>query len=265
VNPENYLTTAYDAETQLLVITLDRQDNAKNQIDTGMVRALLDVLYAELINPRARGVLLLSGKEKVFSTGADIEGELKDLNAVEASRFAAAGREVFSLLTKLAAPTVALLNGFVLGGGLELALCCDFRIAVKTARLGLPEINLGVIPGWGGTQRLQRLVGRSRALKMILSGDPVKASLAEEYGLVDELVDDYSELAPAGEKLLRKFCAKSRNAIGLAKRAVVQGGSGSLEDGLRLESELFALAWSTDDRREGISAYLEKRKPVWPE
>lgn len=260
---DKYLRVEFDEKSRILNVWIDRQDNEKNQIDSGMVEALWQVLRPEYVKPRARGLLLISGKQKVFSTGADVEGELKDLSATEATLFSSAGRDVFGLLTKLSCPTVALLAGFTLGGGLELALCCDFRIAAKNVRLGLPEINLGVIPGWGGTQRLPRLIGRSRALKMILTGEPVNSTTALDYGLVDEVVEGYAGLLPAGQELLSKLNGKSRGALAMAKRAVYEGGKMNLDDGLALESEIFGLSWSTEDRIEGIDAYMAKRKPRW--
>jgi len=263
LSTDNYLKTVFDADSGILTIALDRQDSEKNSIDTGMIEALHAVLHPERVKPRARGLLLISAREKVFSTGADIEGELKDLDSLEASLFTSAGREVFSLLGRLSCPTVALVAGFALGGGLELALSCDFRIGVKTSRFGLPEINLGVIPGWGGTQRLPRLIGHSRALKMILTGDPINAPTALEYGLIDEMVDSYADLPGAGEKLLRKILGKSKSAVALAKRAVNEGSAMSLEDGLTLESQIFSAAWGSEDRVEGISAFIEKRRPNW--
>jgi enoyl-CoA hydratase len=262
---EPYLRVEFDQDTRVATVILDRQDNDKNQINTGLIRALMAVLAEEYLSSEAKGLILISGKEKVFSTGADIDNELKDLHAAQAARFSRAGREVFAILGKLPCLTVACLSGFALGGGLELALNCDFRLAVKTARLGVPEINLGVIPGWGGTQRLPRLIGANRALQMILSGDPIKAAQAEEWGLVDDTVESYAELRPAAAALLAKYSAKSRNAIAIAKRAVWEGLSGDLAHGLNMESEMFALAWGTPDRNEGIAAYLAKRKPVWPE
>lgn len=263
MSTDKYLRVNFAEDSRILTVWLDRQNNEKNQIDSGMVKALMQVLYPEHIEPRARGLLLISGKPKVFSTGADIEGELKDLSATEATLFSSAGRDVFGLLTRLSCPTVALLAGFTLGGGLELALCCDFRIAAKNTRLGFPEINLGVIPGWGGTQRLPRLIGRSRAMKMILTGDPINSSTALDYGLVDEVVDSFEALLPAGEGFINKLKGKSRGAIAMAKRAVNEGIVMDLPDGLALESEIFGLAWSTEDRVEGIEAYMGKRKPRW--
>ena len=262
---ENYIKRDLDEQTQILTLTLNRRDNDRNQINSGVIRALTSMLEPELIKSALSGVILISAREKVFSTGADIDGELKDLNTVEAARFSRFGKEVFALFTALSCPTVAALSGFVLGGGLELALCCDFRVATKNVRVGLPEINLGIIPGWGGTQRLPRLIGHARALRMILSGDPVNAATAREYGLVDELVDDHQALLPAAKKLLAKFNNKSRAAVAMAKRAVYDGAEMSLRSALALESELFGLSWSTPAREEGFSAYLERRRPNWSE
>lgn len=263
VDTSKFLRAQFDQGTQILTLAIDRQDNDKNQINTGMAMALRDTLYSELMEPRARGVIIKSGKPKLFSTGADIDGELKDLDADAAARFSRIGRDVFGMLEALPCVTVACLHGFTLGGGLELALCCDFRIAAKTTRMGLPEINLGLLPGWGGSQRLPRLVGTARARAMIYSGDPVKAELALEYGLIDEVVDKPEMLQEAAEKLLAKYAAKSRTAIAYAKRAINEGRSLVLGPALELECDLFGLAWAAPDRAEGIAAYLEKRKPQW--
>ena len=260
---EQYLAVERNATTGVLTITIDRQDNAKNQINTGLIKALHSVLYPQLIEPDCRGIILRSANPKVFSTGADIDGELKDMDAYQAAHFCAAGRDVFNLLTEVPVPTVALVAGFALGGGLELSLCCDFRIAAANARLGLPEINLAIIPGWGGTQRLQRLIGLSRAKLMIMTGDPVNAATAHDYGIVDEVVEDHDSLVPAAEKLLKKLTAKSRSALALAKRALNTGGTLPLDAALKLEGQIFGLAWSTADRAEGLAAYAEKRKPKW--
>jgi len=265
VDIEQYLAVDTCAETGVLTITLERSDNPKNQINTGMVEALYSVLHPQLVHPSCRGIIVKSAHPKVFSLGADIDGELKDMDAFEAAHFCSAGREVFNLLTQVPVPTIALLSGFALGGGLELALCCDFRLAAKNARLGLPEINLAIIPGWGGTQRLQRLIGQSHAKLMIMGGDPVNAATALECGLVDDVVESPEELVPTGMKLMKKLTAKSRTALALAKRSVNVGGGMPLDSALKLEGEIFGLAWSTADREEGIAAYQEKRKPKWKE
>jgi enoyl-CoA hydratase len=253
-----------DAQTRVATITLDRQDNEKNQINSPLIEELQQVLVGELVHPKYRGLILRSSREKVFSTGADIEGQLVGIGPLEAARFSHHGREVFGLFGRLPYLTVAAVSGFALGGGVEICLCCDFRIAAKNARLGLPEVNLGLLPGWGGTQRLPRLIGRPRALRMILSGDPVNAATALEWGLVDEVVDGYAELQGAAEKLLARYAGKSARAVAAIKRSIYDGAELPLDAALSHESVIFGLAWSTPDREEGVQALLEKRRPVWP-
>lgn len=262
---EQYLQTELLADGRVLAVTLARQDNDKNQLNVPLVNALESVFTTQARQARLKGLILRSVHEKVFSTGADIAGEMTALNPAQAEEFSRHGREVFSLLTRLPYPTVACIAGFCLGGGLELALCCDFRIVAKNARLGLPEINLGLIPGWGGTQRLPRLVGRSRALRMILSGDPVNAETALEYSLADEAVENHSALETAALRLLSRFGGKAACTLGLAKQAVHDGAALGLVAGLDNESALFGAAWGSAERREGISAFMEKRRPQWPE
>ncbi len=258
------IRTEVDAQTRVLTITLDRRDNEKNQINSPLIEELQQVLIGELVRPQYRGLILRSSREKVFSTGADIEGQLAGIGPVEAARFSHHGREVFGLFSRLPYLTVAAVSGFALGGGVEICLCCDFRIAAKNARMGLPEINLGLLPGWGGTQRLPRLIGRPRALRMILSGDPINAATALEWGLVDEVVESYAELPAAAAKLLGRYAGKSARAVAAVKRAIYEGAELPLDAALNHESEIFGLAWSTDDRAEGIQALIEKRRPVWP-
>ena len=262
MNLANYLKVDTD-QGGIMTVTLNRLGNPNNQFNTCMIRALDSVLRPQLMEPSARAIIIISSRPKVFSTGADIEGDMANLGTLKSARFCQTGQTCFDLLGLLDCPTLAAISGFTLGGGCELALACDFRLAHKNSRIGLPEINLGVLPGWGGTQRLPRLIGQPRAMKMILSGDPVNAATALEYGLVDQITETYEELIPAAKKLLSKFTRKSRSAIALAKRAIVQGGQVALDSGLKMESKLFALAWSTPDREEGLAAYLSKRKPKW--
>lgn len=259
------ISSVYDAESRILRLVLDRQDNPRNQLGSQLIRELRELLLPEIEQPRLKGLILCSAREKVFSTGAEIDGELRGMASAEAAQFAMAGRETFALLTKLPCVSVAALSGFALGGGLELALCCDFRVATAGARLGLPEINLALIPGWGGTQRLQRLIGRPRAMQLILTGDPLSGAKALEWGLVDEVLESYAELLPAAERLLARFAGKSRSAVAVAKRAIYEGGEMPLAQALSLEGELFGLAWSMPDRAEGITALVEKRRAKWRE
>jgi enoyl-CoA hydratase/carnithine racemase len=237
-------------------LTIRRLDNERNQINPELIDHLEDALKsATQLVPRA--LILSSGYEKLFSTGADVES-LGQRNAQDALDFSHRGKAVFGMFQQLPAVTICCLNGFVLGGGLELALHCDLRIATANARMGLPEINLGIIPGWNGTQLLPRLIGRSRALRMICSGEPVNAETALAWGLVDEVVPTQADLLPAAEKLAGKFADKARGALGKAKAAIHFGET-------EQESTLFAMAWDSDERKEGIAALIGKRRPVWPE
>lgn len=262
---DHYLRSELLAEGRVLSITLDRQDNDKNQLNVPLVMALEAAFSDAAQQAGIRGLILRSAHEKVFSTGADIAGEMTSLEQAQAEEFSRHGHKVFSMLCSLPFPTVACIAGFCLGGGLELALCCDFRIAARNARLGLPEINLGLVPGWGGTQRLPRLLGRSRALRMILSGEPLNAESALEAGLVDELVESTAELEASALRLLARFSSKAARTLSLAKQAVYAGEQLPLDEALDNESRIFGAAWATAARREGISAFLEKRRPQWPE
>jgi enoyl-CoA hydratase len=248
--------TVSQLKAGVAALTIKRLDNERNQINPELIDHLEEALKsAAQLTPRV--LIISSGYEKLFSTGADVES-LGYANAQEALDFSHRGKAVFGLLQQLPSVTICCLNGFTLGGGLELALHCDLRIATANARMGLPEINLGIIPGWNGTQLLPRLIGRSRALRMILSGEPVNAETALAWGLVDEVVATPADLMPTAEKLAGKFADKARGALGKAKHAVYTGES-------EHESTVFALAWDSDERKEGIAALIGKRRPVWPE
>ena len=237
-------------------LTIRRADNERNQINPELIDHLESALHSAA-QMSLRVLVISSGYEKLFSTGADVES-LGHASAQEALDFSHRGKSVFSLLQHLPALTICCLNGFTLGGGLELALHCDVRIATANARMGLPEINLGIIPGWGGTQLLPLVVGRSRALRMILSGEPVNAETALAWGLIEEVVTSYGDLQPAAEKLAGKFADKPRGAFAKAKQAVYGAST-------EQESTLFAVAWDSDERKEGIDALIAKRRPVWPQ
>jgi len=248
-----FFTVDFDEPDGIVTITLDRQDDKYNTFGMAFALALQDVLTHYQQNPTIRAMVLTA-------TGADIVGQFTDLDSMAARDFSYLGHKVFAMLEDAPYITLAAINGFALGGGLEIALACNFRVASKRARLGLPEINLGVLPGWGGTQRLQRIVGQSRALQMILSGDPISAGTALEWGLVSAVFPP-EELVEGAKKFLRQFTSKSGDAVRVAKRTVVNGAKMHLEDALKLESEGFGLLWSGPDREEGVKAFLEKRKP----
>lgn len=208
-----------------------------------------------------RAVILTGAGEKAFVAGADIS-ELAQQIPVRGREMALRGQHVFDLIETLGKPVVAAINGFALGGGCELALACTFRVAADTARLGQPEINLGIIPGYAGTQRLARIVGRDRALELILTGRHVTAQEALAMGLVTKVVPSASLMEEAST-FARELASKAPIAVRLAIDAVNRGLEMSFADGCALEAALFGLAASTEDMREGTRAFLEKRKPAF--
>ena len=206
-----------------------------------------------------RGVILTGAGDKAFVAGADIS-ELAHVTAVEALASSRFGQVVLDLIENLGKPVIAAVNGFALGGGCETAMACTLRVAAEHAKFGQPEVRLGLIPGGGGTQRLPRLVGKGRALKLILSGDIISAQEAYRIGLVDEVVPG-PELMPRAEAILKQILANAPIAIRLALEAVHQGLEASQAEGLVLEASLFALCAGTEDTREGTQAFLQKRTP----
>lgn len=245
-----------EARDGVAFVTLDRPDalnalNGETLLELGMAFDLVEA-DAEV---RA---LVLRGAGRGFCAGADLAG-FADLDDVFAGREASlAGQDVMNSLAALPIPTVAALHGFAVGGGLELALACDLRVAAPGTRLGLPETTRGLIPGYGGTQRLPRLIGEARALDMILTGRLVDAEEALGFGLVARLADDP---VAAAEELARGMLRSAPVALGLAKEAVVRGLDGTLPQGLEVEADLFGLVATTEDRAEGVRSFLEKRDP----
>jgi enoyl-CoA hydratase len=206
----------------------------------------------------ARALLFIGAGEKAFCAGADIR-ELAGRDLVAEKRGAELGQATFEKLDRLSMPSLAIVNGYAFGGGLELALACTFRVAAPNAKLGLPEITLGLIPGYGGTQRLPRVVGEARALEMILTGKAVDAQTAASWGLVSRIVE--GDALAAGIAFAREFSRHSLPVLGYAREAVTRALDTSLHDGLKIEADLSTLAFQTDDASEGMAAFLEKRKP----
>jgi enoyl-CoA hydratase len=243
---------------ELALVTLDRPE-ALNALSASLLRDLAAAF--DRVGPSDARALLITGTgERAFCAGADV-AELIGRSLQATREGAAFGQAVFAKLDTLPMPSIALINGYALGGGLELALACTFRLARRGARLGLPEIKLGVIPGYGGTQRLPRLIGEARALEMVLTGRAVTAEEAERIGLVNRLAD--GDLLDAGKSFAREMTGYSRVALGLARDAVRRGLATSLNKGLAIEADLNALAFQTADAMEGMNAFLEKRKPVF--
>jgi enoyl-CoA hydratase len=247
-------TLRFEVEGQIAVITIARPE-ALNAL-SGEVLYELGVAFELAQADLGVRALVITGSGRAFAAGADI-GTLQKVDDSFAGRESAlAGQDVMNTLAALPIPTVAAINGFALGGGLELALAADLRVADKSAKLGLPEVGLGLIPGYGGTQRLPRLIGQGRAFDLIFTGRHVGADEALQLGLVNRVVDD----ALAGALELAQLTLKNAPvALGLAKEAVVRGLELGLSQGLEVEADLFGMALSTEDAREGTSAFLEKR------
>ncbi|MBI1752533.1 MAG: enoyl-CoA hydratase/isomerase family protein [Acidobacteria bacterium] len=238
-------------------ITLNRPEKL-NALNHEVLKGL-DLLFLDLEQDPEVGVVVVTGAgEKAFIAGADIT-ELRNLDAAAARRLALLGQAVFQRIESLPKPVIAAVNGFALGGGCELALACHIRIAGENARFGLPEVSLGTIPGYGGTQRLPRLVGKGVALDLILSGDMISASDAHRMGLVSRVVPQ-ADLRAAAEKLARTLLSRGPLALRSALASVNEGLDMPQDQGLQYEAALFGLMAATEDMKEGISAFLEKRK-----
>jgi enoyl-CoA hydratase len=237
-------------------ITLQRPEKL-NALNNEVLKELEQAFASLEFDDQVGAVVLTGSGEKAFVAGADI-AELASLDTASARRQALAGQAVFERIESFPKPVIAAVNGFALGGGCELALACHIRIASENAKFGLPEVSLGVIPGYGGTQRLPRLVGKGVALDMILSGEMVAAADAYRTGLVSRVFPQ-AELRAGADKLARMILARGPLALRSALDAVQQGLEMPLEKGLQFEAALFGLLASTQDMKEGMAAFLEKR------
>jgi enoyl-CoA hydratase len=250
----------YELRPPIAVVTLDRP-KVLNALNRQSMMELEQVFLDIQKNAEVRAVLVTGAGEKAFVAGADI-GELASLSPLEGERLAARGQRIFLLIENCGKPVIACINGFALGGGCELALACTLRVASSTARLGQPEVKIGIIPGYGGTQRLPRLIGKGPALKMILTGEAISAAEALRLGLVDEVVEP-DQLLSRAEQIAQTIAGMAPLAVRDAIRAVNSGYDLPLASGLELEASLFGLACSTSDKAEGARAFLEKRMPNW--
>jgi enoyl-CoA hydratase len=255
VDFENLL---YEVRDRVAVVTVNRPDKL-NALNDATIRDLGAAIVTCGNDPEVGAVVITGAGEKAFVAGADI-AELVELDALGAKHTSLTGQGVMSLIDGLGKPVVAAVNGFALGGGCELALACHMRVASSNAKLGLPEVGLGIIPGYGGTQRLPRIVGKGRALELILTGRVVEAEEALLIGLVNHVVEP-GELMDRAETLARTMIANGPVAVRHALEAVRRGIECSMEEGLQLESDLFGLTGGTEDMKEGMTAFLEKRKP----
>jgi enoyl-CoA hydratase len=245
-------------EEEFALITLNRPQ-ALNALSFALLEDL-GRAFDEVAASDARALLITGAGEKAFCAGADI-GELTHRTLMQKKRGAEHGQATFAKLERLPMPSVAIVNGYAFGGGLELALACTFRLATPNARLGTPEIKLGLIPGYGGTQRLPRVVGEARALEMVLTGKPVDAATALAWGLVSRIIE--GDALAQGITFAREFSGHSLPVLGFAREAVTRALDTPIAEGLKIEADLSTLAFQTEDAAEGMAAFMAKRKPAF--
>jgi enoyl-CoA hydratase len=242
------------------VLTVNRPDKL-NALDAATIDALHGAFSAAATDAGVRVVVLTGAGPKAFVAGADIAG-MSTLTPVQGRDFALRGQRMMRLVETLPKPVIAMVNGFALGGGLELAMCCHLRVAADTAKVGQPEVNLGLIPGFGGSQRLLRLAGRAATLELCLTGAPVDAARALQLGIVNRVVQA-AELEAQVMALAEQLAAAAPLALRGVLDCVNYGGECGIEEGLAYEAAQFGLMFATDDMREGTTAFLERRKPAF--
>ena len=254
----NLANVLYETKGAIAYVTVNRP-KVLNALNTPTWTDLRRAFEHARDDATIRGVILTGAGDKAFIAGADIS-ELAKVTAFEAEQSSRFGQEVLDLIENLGKPVIAAVNGFALGGGCETAMACTLRIAVETAKFGQPEVALGLIPGGGGTQRLPRLVGKGRALQLILSGEMISAQEAYRIGLVNEIVPA-ADLIARAEAILTKIASNAPIAVKFALEAANKGMDTSQGEGLLLEASYFGLCAATEDKKEGTSAFLEKRAP----
>jgi enoyl-CoA hydratase len=255
-----YQTLLYEQDASIVQLTINRPEkyNALNRQTISDLEQAFEQIEQD---PQTRAVILTGAGEKAFVAGADIN-ELAELQPLDARAHALRGQRLYSRIENLAKPVIAAINGFALGGGLELAMSCALRIASDNAKLGQPEIKLGIIPGYGGTQRLPRLVGKGVALSLLLTGDPITAAEAFRIGLVQQVVPP-ADLLTNARQWATRILANAPLAVSLCLDAVNRGLEMSLPEALSYEASQFALTCSTEDMREGTRAFVEKRQAAF--
>ncbi|MEM3616929.1 MAG: enoyl-CoA hydratase-related protein [Candidatus Bathyarchaeia archaeon] len=250
----------YEKSDGIATITINRPE-ALNAFNAEVISEILQALEDVGTDESVRVVVLTGAGEKAFSAGADIKA-MKGMNALKARELSQMGEKLCSALENLEKPVIAAINGYALGGGLEVAMACDLRIASENARMGQTEINIGLIPGWGGTQRLTRLIGATKAKELIFTGKMIDAKTAEQLGLVNMVVpqDKFRETV---HQFALELAQKAPVALKVAKALINKGAEISLDAAIVLEREGFGVVASTEDLQEGVSAFIEKRKPMF--
>lgn len=255
-----FQTLISEIKDSIAVVTINRPDKM-NALNSVVMNELKEV-FTQLKDNDSVSVIILTGSgQKAFVAGADIS-ELNKLNMIQGKEFSEKGQAVFNLIEQMNKPVIAAVNGFALGGGCELALSCHIRIASDNAKFGQPEVNLGIIPGYGGTQRLTRLINSGRAMEYILTGDMIDSAEALRIGLVNRVFSQ-AELLDKAFEMANKIASKAQQAIRLAVKAVNICDEVSAAEGQNYEASLFALCCGTEDVKEGTAAFLEKRKPAF--
>lgn len=245
-------------ENKMAILTINRPEKL-NALNTQTVTELFQTFKKLKQNDDVAVIIVTGSGEKAFVAGADV-AEIRNHDEISGRIFSTRGQKVFRYIEKMEKPVIAAINGFALGGGLELAMACHLRIASKNAQFGQPEINLGLIPSYGGTQRLPRLIGQTRALYLLLSGEMIDAKSALEFGLINEVVPP-DKLMDHAIKLAQNLISKPTMSVRYILQAVSDGIDKNLDTALNLESELFGNICGTEDMKEGTSAFLEKRQP----
>jgi enoyl-CoA hydratase len=255
-----YENLLFEVEDGIGIVTINRPKvlNALNRATITEIEAL----FSELVEDNSVKVVIVTGSgEKSFVAGADI-AEMQSMTAIEGRKWGKLAQAVFNKIDNLPQPVIAAVNGYALGGGCELAMACDIRIASEKAKFGQPEVSLGIPPGFGGTQRLPRLIGKGRAKELLFTGEMIDAQEAYRIGLVNRVVKP-EELITTARDIARKIMQRGEIAVKMCKAAVNEGLDMDLDSGLAYEAEVFGLCFATEDQKEGMQAFLEKRQPVF--
>ncbi len=253
-----YKTIIYEKKDNYVILTINRQDKL-NALNKQVFYDLYDATTAIELDGDIKAVILTGSGTKAFAAGADIKELNESDTEATGEMFSALGSKVMARLEQLRIPVIAAVNGFALGGGCELAMCCHIRFASENAKFGQPEVNLGIIPGYGGTQRMPRLIGRAKAMELIISGNMIDAQQAKQLGLVNEIFPA-EELLPKTEEFTKLVLSKGNIAVSNAIDCILRSDEMSLAEGLAYESKMFGKTCATEDFKEGTTAFLEKRK-----